>query len=418
MDTDGVSVNECLLVDNMSTRIVLRAFNWLVAVALACATWTVLFGCMTGPMRPQATHSDPGRALARIHSPQPTTEPAARYALVIGNGDYTHVAPLNNTLNDARGMRSKLVALGFSVSYLEQAKDRRSFVEAVHTFSDSLMRRPQSVGLFYYAGHALQLNGENYLIPTDVIIRNEADVEFETFAVNQLLQYLDQAKNAMNIVILDSCRNNPFARGFRGESSRGLAPLDSPSGSIVIFATAPGDVASDGNGDHGTFTKHLLEYIDQPGLTIEQMLKRVRSGVLEETYGRQTPWETSSLQGEFCFAGCADLDTIVEDRLQSEKERLTREREALRAQREALERAQAEAARTQRNQTGLEEARRAQADMAAQRRRLEEERAALENEREYLERVRQEKVPDQKTQKPDSSKSDADEIPVYIPPAF
>jgi hypothetical protein len=215
--------------------------------------------------------------------------------------------------------------------------------EAVREFGNNLMRHPNAVGLFFYAGHAMQINGVNYLIPVDAVIKGEADVEFETLNVNYLLQTMDMAENQMNIIIMDACRNNPYARGFRGVLDRGLAPMDSPTGSIIAFATAPGKTAADGSGRNGTFTKHLLEYIHRPELTIEQMFKQVRVAVIDETGGSQTPWETSSLQSDFCFAGCPDQVMLEQEarkkakdeikrQMKAEQQRLEEERKAMKAE--------------------------------------------------------------------------------------
>ena len=274
------------------------------------------------------------------------SEPESRLALVIGNARYESVPGLENPVNDAQDMRDVLRRLRFQVTYLENARGRREIQEAVNQFSDTLMRK-NGVGLFYYSGHAMQIKGENYLIPIAAKIVTEADVEFETYNVNHLMRSLEQARNNLNIVILDSCRDNPFTRSLRGSGNRGLAQMDSPSGSLVIFSTAPGMTAADGQGRNGTYTKHLLRYIATPMLSIEQMLKKVRRAVLEETREHQMPWEASSLRGEFCFVDCGGIPSAdgapgaAEGALQGEKERIERERAALEAERQLIERERA-----------------------------------------------------------------------------
>lgn len=272
----------------------------------------------------------------------------SRFALVIGNSGYKNIPPLANPGNDALDMKNTLETLGFQVTYLQNARDRREMTEAVRQLGLNLMHNKNAVGLFFYAGHAMQIKGVNYLIPTDAVIKGEADVEFETLNVNYLLQTMDYSQNGMNIIIMDACRNNPYARGFRSVADRGLAPMDSPTGSIIVFATAPGKTAADGTGRNGMFTKHLLEHIDKPDLTIEQMLKRVRIGVIDETDGSQTPWETSSLRGDFCFGGCRDksvlqsearkkIESELREKMQTEQQRLADERAQLEAMRNEIE---------------------------------------------------------------------------------
>jgi hypothetical protein len=160
------------------------------------------------------------------------------------------------------------------------------------------------VGLFYFAGHGVQSEGRNYLIPVQSPIAQEGDLPRRAVDAALVLERMEKANNSLNIVILDACRNNPFAKKFRsGAAGGGLAAMDAPRGSLIAFATSPGAVASDGVGDNGVYTKHLLENLRTPGLQVEQMFKRVRSGVISETGSKQVPWETTSIQGDFMFAG-------------------------------------------------------------------------------------------------------------------
>ena len=221
----------------------------------------------------------------------------ARMALIVGNSAYK-TSPLNNPVNDARAVARSLKELGFEV-LLRENLTQRGFLEALREFGTRL-KDTGGVGLFYYAGHGMQVKGANYLIPVDAAIEGEDEVRYLGIDANQVLDKMDQAGNRLNIVILDACRDNPFARSFRSKQS-GLAQMDAPSGMLVAFATAPGAVAYDGDGVNGVYTKHLLRNLALPGLPIELVLKRVREGVSKDTAQKQIPWETSSLLGDFYF---------------------------------------------------------------------------------------------------------------------
>jgi uncharacterized caspase-like protein len=221
-----------------------------------------------------------------------------RTALVIGNADYPG-GSLKNPLNDARAMAEVLQKSNFAVTLIENA-GRRKMSEAIANFGRELYAG--GVGLFYFAGHGVQFEGSNYLVPVDADIGDEVDVKYEAVPAGKILDKMKLAGNDVNIVILDACRNNPYARDSRsasGSENRGLIRMASPIGSIVAYATAPGSVAADGGGEHGVYTKYLLKYIQQPGLTIEQVFKKVRKAVLRDTGNRQIPWENSSLMGDF-----------------------------------------------------------------------------------------------------------------------
>jgi WD40 repeat protein len=226
------------------------------------------------------------------------TQPAQeqRVALVIGNGDYAQ-APLRNPVNDARAIAAELRQAGFKVTLLENADLERMF-EAIRDFGDQL--RAGGVGLFYFAGHGVQIRGRNYLIPVAAQIQREDEVVYRSLDAGQVLQKMETAGNRVNIVILDACRNNPFQRTFRSIPA-GLAVMEAPVNTLVAFATAPGAVASDGTGTHGLYTEHLLKNIPVEGLRVEDMFKRVRAGVRQDSAGRQTPWENTSLEVEFYF---------------------------------------------------------------------------------------------------------------------
>ena len=221
----------------------------------------------------------------------------ARTALVIGNGAYREGA-LKNPVNDAEAMAAVLRESGFEVTIKTNAK-QREMEEAIGDFGKKLTRG--GTGLFYYAGHGMQVGGNNYLVPVDAKIESESDVKFVTVDAGRVLGKMEDAGNGMNVVILDACRNNPFARSFRSQST-GLAKMDAPHGSIIVYATSPGSVAADGDGSNGVYTKHLVATMRQPGLKIEDVLKRVRISVSVETEKKQVPWESSSLTGDFYFS--------------------------------------------------------------------------------------------------------------------
>lgn len=219
-----------------------------------------------------------------------------RIALVIGNSGYQSVGELRNPINDARLMARTLRGVGFRVIERLDADQRRMKI-AIKEFGQTLRNAgPTAVGLFYYAGHGVQIGGVNYLIPINVNILDEADADIEAVSADAILAQMESAGNRMNIVIMDACRNNPFRRSFRS-ASLGLARMSASRGTLIAYATAPGDVAADGDDLNSPYTKALATAIQQPGLVIEQVFKDVRNRVIEATGGRQVPWEASSLTG-------------------------------------------------------------------------------------------------------------------------
>ncbi|MCI0388511.1 MAG: caspase family protein [Acidobacteria bacterium] len=220
-----------------------------------------------------------------------------RVALVIGNGAYADGA-LANSVNDARDIAATLRQLGFAVSSGENL-NRRRMEELIRDFGAKI--RSGGVGMFYFAGHGVQVNGANYLIPIGATINGAAEVKFEAVDVGFVLAQMEEAQNRLNIVVLDACRNNPFARSFRS-SSGGLASIDAPVGTFIAYATAPGRTASDGGGRNGLYTKELLAAMRLPGLRIEDVFKRVRSEVRRQSNNKQIPWEASSIEGDFYFS--------------------------------------------------------------------------------------------------------------------
>ncbi len=220
-----------------------------------------------------------------------------RTALVIGNANYKD-APLANPLNDARAVAKALGEAGFQVKLrtnLTQAQMRR----AIREFGDELHEK-KGVGLFYFAGHGVQLSNRNFLIPVGADIQREYEVEDQAVDASSVLAMMESAKARVNIVILDACRNNPFMRNFRS-TINGLAPMQAPAGTLVAFSTAPGQTAIDGAGQYGLYTEHLVENLAVPGLKIEDVFKNVRVSVQRVSNGKQVPWENTSLTGDFFF---------------------------------------------------------------------------------------------------------------------
>lgn len=270
-----------------------------------------------------------------------------RVALVIGNAHYAGDDELVNPLHDADDMCGALRRLGFETLCHNDVRTRKEFLDRLDDFAARL--KPSSKGVFYYAGHAVQIAGENYLVPIHAGVQTIGDVPKVLVGLQQILDRLKKANNAFDMIILDACRDNPFARAA-SEPSRGLrvignrspsanlsaSPLarevvyglgtirDAPRGAIVLYATGSDDVASDGRGRNGPLTKHLLANLETPGITVEEMIKRVTSGVENDTLRkdgrRQTPFQYSSFTGEFCFAGCAPrVDAAEVERLRQER---------------------------------------------------------------------------------------------------
>ena len=219
-----------------------------------------------------------------------------RIALVIGNAAYNS-APLKNPLNDAADISLALRQSGFEVIDQRNAT-LQEMTRGIREFGDKLLK--SDVGLVYYSGHGLEVKGRNYLLPVNASMIREDEIAFQAIDANLILEKMNTAKKSVNILIVDACRDNPFARSFRSVN-RGLAQMDAPTGTIVSFSTAPGKTASDGDGRNSPFTKNLVKAMMRADMPIEAMFKEVRKSVVEETKGLQTPWESSSLIGDFYF---------------------------------------------------------------------------------------------------------------------
>jgi formylglycine-generating enzyme required for sulfatase activity len=220
---------------------------------------------------------------------QKTTQ---RTALVIGNSNYAQ-GPLQNPANDARAIGKTLINLGFEVTLLLD-QNLRQMDDAVREFGRKI--KGGGIGLFYFAGHGVQVEGVNYLAPVGSKIEKEQDIKFEAMEIGKVTAEMESAGNGLNIVILDACRNNPFTRSFRSAAS-GLAPINAPSGTYIAFATAPGTTASDGDGANGLYTQELLRNLSQPGLRLEDIFIRTRVAVKKKSNDRQVPWENGALEG-------------------------------------------------------------------------------------------------------------------------
>lgn len=230
-----------------------------------------------------------------------------RVALIIGNSAYQNVAPLKNAANDAKLMSETLKNLGFTVITAIDA-DREIMRNKVYEFGDKIAEE-KAVGLFFYAGHGIQVDGINYLVPITANIKRKEDVDEECFSIEKVLGQMTFAKNDLNIVILDACRDNPFAntsRAVKGEGG-GLAQLNAPKGTFIAFSTSPGKTASDGNGENGLYTEQLAKAVLTPGARIEDVFKQVRNEVyrisseLNGEGNEQIPWENSSIFADFYF---------------------------------------------------------------------------------------------------------------------
>ena len=227
-----------------------------------------------------------------------------RVALLIGNNNYGS-APLRNAVNDARDLGDALKDLGFKVILRENAS-RKEMIDAIREFGVAL--EGANVALFFYAGHGMQFKDRNYLIPIDIAMGSEEDVTFFALDVQQVFDRMERARTRNNFIILDACRDNPFASSFK-VTSAGLAQMSAPSGTLIAYATAPGALAQDGYGRNGIYTKHILNNIKVPDVPVEIMFKRVREGVERETLKKQTPWDSSSLKGDFAFNATGDRAT-------------------------------------------------------------------------------------------------------------
>lgn len=230
-------------------------------------------------------------------------ETEQRVALVVGNANYLTVGKLKNPSNDAEAMAEMLRRAGFEVIEREDVT-RRTMIQAARTFAERLS--PGGVGMFFYAGHGIQAQGVNYLVPVDAVLAVEDDLKYEAFDLQDILNKLDDARVRLSLVVLDACRDNPFAKSFRS-TTHGLAQIDPPRGTVIAYSTAPGKVAADGDGNNSIYTAELLKAMSEPGRKLQDVFDRVTDAVEQRTNNAQTPWTNSSFRGDFYFLGPATV---------------------------------------------------------------------------------------------------------------
>lgn len=227
-----------------------------------------------------------------------------RFALVIGNKNY-ETAPLKNSANDANAIADSLTDIGFRVSLLTDS-NLSDLTTQVQQFYAQVKtdEHANKLALIYYAGHAIQVNHHNYIVPLGMQFESYPEFISGLYKIDRLFIEINKSKNLQNIIILDACRNNPFennAVADGGKMSSGLAPIKAPSNTMIAFATEPGGVAADGKRKNGVYTKHLLRHIAKQ-ISVEEVFKKVRTGVAKETRNKQIPWEHSSLLNEVFFS--------------------------------------------------------------------------------------------------------------------
>jgi hypothetical protein len=242
-----------------------------------------------------------------------------RLALLIGNSHYAHGGSLDNPVNDVRAIKKALEGLGFTVMKYEDCS-QKTMKRAMDKFGRKLKGR--DVGLFFYAGHGVQVNGHNYLLPADAKLDSENDAEYDCVRADRVLAKMESAGSRTNIVILDACRDNPFERSWRrGTEGAGLAFMNAPSGSLIAYSTAPGKTALDGGGRNSPYTSALLQHIATPNITVLEMFQGVRSTVMERSGYKQTPWESTSLRGNFYFTTQGGGNRFSQEQARFERER-------------------------------------------------------------------------------------------------
>ncbi len=256
--------------------------------------------------------------LAPISAPAASEqEPPSRIALVIGNSNYETIPMLPNPRRDASAIADSLERLGFEVRRVLDG-DQKDFEKALLAFAAD--RRSADIALFYFAGHGIQINGENYLLPVSIKAPKVEAILEQSLGLNDVRAEMQRTDPGLTIIILDSCRDNPFGPMLTqrtGETvtpisiGQGLAKVSGAAGMLIAYATQPGEVAYDGFGEHSPFTESLLAYLEKPGLEIRLMLGRVREQVVEETQGGQVPWVEEAVLGEFYFSEQPDIRTAA-----------------------------------------------------------------------------------------------------------
>ena len=246
------------------------------------------------PVRQSSFKDKISQQLLATKSQQQTSR---KTALVIGNGNYVGKSDLKNPPNDARDITKALKQLGFGVT-LKIDANKKEMRNAINEFEQEL-KRNGGIGVFYYAGHAVQVEQKNYFIPVGMNIDRESDVEDEAVPLNKVINVMKNAENPVNVIIVDACRDNPYKSFWRSDI-KGLAPI-SVDGTLISFSAAPGERAADGGGSNSPYTESLLKYIQEPGIDIEEIFRLVRQAVREKTNNKQKPWDQSSLAGKYFF---------------------------------------------------------------------------------------------------------------------
>jgi tetratricopeptide (TPR) repeat protein len=224
-----------------------------------------------------------------------------KIAIVIGIKSYKSVPPLANSLNDAMDMSLVLKKQGFQVIEVYDPMEKKEIRNAVIQFNKLLQGQPDGVGMLYYSGHGMQVDGSNYIIPAGATLDIKADVEEQCMNMDYILRSMEETGNQLNIIVLDACRNNPF-RSFSRSGERGLSMVNAPKGSYIVYSTKPGSVASDGNGRNGLFTSKLLKYISAPDLNLFQVFQKVAAEVAQDSNDAQRPWISADYTGDFYFS--------------------------------------------------------------------------------------------------------------------
>lgn len=255
-----------------------------------------------------------------------------KFALVIGNSNYKFAGSLKNPVNDAEGMKKVLEKIGFNVDLVIDAS-QKEIENSIQKLGRNLYSR-NSVGLFYYAGHGIQFEGENYLIPVEANPATPSDLRYDAVPLGRLLNQFSISNNYTNIIILDACRNNPFP-STRNLRTRGLAQVKATQGTFISYATSPGEVAIDGSGNNSVFTASLLDRIQEPNLKIEELFKLIRQDVILATNRSQIPWEASSLTDDFYFVqGTKKIDELNNKIKNKEQELSDLEKEQIKIEKE------------------------------------------------------------------------------------
>ena len=258
-------------------------------------------------------------ALSLLFAGDLSAKQEQRLALLIGNSHYTHGGSLPNPVNDVRAIKKALEGLGFTVMKYEDCS-QKTMKRSMDKFGQNL--KDKDVGLFFYAGHGVQVNGHNYLLPVDAKLDSANDAEYDCVRADRVLGKMESAGSRTNIVILDACRDNPFERSWRrGSQGSGLAFMNAPSGSLIAYSTAPGKTALDGRDDNSPYTSALLQHITTPNITIIEMFQGVRSTVMNSSGNKQIPWESTSLRGNFYFTKQGTDNRFKEEQARLEQER-------------------------------------------------------------------------------------------------